>query len=114
MPQKAARKKSGYQRSPYLTGNGVSLHFWKAALSAKSRKVSLGNKAVNLAVRCNFYLTEVEDVTKQQIRRKVREAHGLLWEAQKEVTQKHVEWLKKNAQHRVLTEHHIDWIGPRR
>ena len=77
--------------------------------------MSLGNKAVNLAARCNFDLTEVEDVTKQQIRKKVRGARGLLWEAQKEVTQKRVEWLKKNAQHRVLPEHHnVDWIGPRR
>ena len=93
----------------------MSLHFWKATLYAKSRKVSLGNKAVNLAARCNFDLTEVEDVTKQQIRKKVRGARGLLWEAQKEVTQKRVEWLKKNAQHRVLPEHHnVDWIGPRR
>ena len=37
-----ARKKFGYQRLPTLTQAGTSLHFWKAAVSAMSRRVHLG------------------------------------------------------------------------
>ena len=69
--REVAKKKFRYQRSPYLTGHGLSLHFWKAALSAESRQVSLGTKAVDIANRCNIDLNDVKDLAKREIRKKV-------------------------------------------
>ena len=86
--------KIGYQRSFHLTKYGASLHFWKAALSVKTRKVPLGTKAVNLATRCDIDLHETRSLTTREIRKKVCAARQILWEAQKEATQKRVEWLK--------------------
>jgi len=42
--RKVAKKKFSYQHSPHLTSQGIALHFWKALLSEKSRKVSLGKR----------------------------------------------------------------------
>ena len=69
--REVAKKKFRYQRSLYLTGRGAPHHFWEAALSTKSRQVSIGTKAVNIANRCNIDLTDVKDLAKREIRKKV-------------------------------------------
>ena len=64
-------KKFGYHCSPHLTSQGIVLHLWKALLSEKSRKVSLGRKVVALATMCNANLQEAEEMSKREVQKQV-------------------------------------------
>ena len=92
-------KQTGYKRSPHLTKQGASLHFWKAALSAKTRKVPLGTRAVNLATRCDIDLHEIMSLTTREIWKKVPTACQILGKLKKKQYKRQLNDSKK--MHRI-------------
>ena len=107
--KKVAKKKFGYHRSPELTGPGLELHFWKAVLSCKCRKVRLGDKQIKQAATLDIDLTEVGPMTRRQVRKQVYATRRKLWAAQKNAVKLRVEWLERNAQDIARAAGEVDW-----
>ena len=108
--RKVTKKKFGYQRSPQLTTQGTTLHFWKAVLSAKRRGQQLPATTIKQADFLNIDIdNDVRPLTTATTRIKVRTARHALWEVQKQATAKRVEWLETNAQNIAKAAGTDDW-----
>ena len=108
--RKVVKKKFGYQRSPVLTREGMTLHFWKAVLSAKRRRAPLPDATIRQATTLAIPIaTDVTPLSTAEARKKVRDSRASLWKAQKEATQNRVEWLEHNAQNIARAAGEVDW-----
>ena len=104
-----AKNKFGYQRLPTPTQAGTGLYFWKAALSAMSRRVHLGKLQLRQAEKCHIDLSKVHNMTVRKIQTQIREARKELWDTQKNAHRKRGEWLETNSQDIARAAGEIDW-----
>ena len=102
------RQKHGYQRSTTLTLAGNQVLLMRYAYDCKRRGAPPTKKLVRLGERLKIDVQTLLEGSELGLRRKLREARQVLWEAQKSCESNRLDWLATEAKSRALAAGDMD------
>lgn len=107
--KRTIKKKYGYCRSLNLGKAGMGVSFWKSVHSARNLHMEVPDGTKNMAGELQLAMEEVEQLTKQQIRTKIREAVSDLRDIQYKAYEEREEWVAENYRDIARARQELDW-----